>query len=31
MFPIHNTLDLVGLAIAGTAILVLVFIAFKAS
>lgn len=31
MFPIHNTLDLVALAIAGTAILVLVFIAFKTS
>ena len=31
MFPIHNKLDLVALAIAGTAILVLVFIAFKAS
>lgn len=31
MFPIHNTLDLVALAIAGTAILALVFIAFKAS
>lgn len=31
MFHIHNTLDLVALAIAGTAILVLVFIAFKAS
>lgn len=31
MFPIHNTLDLVALAIASTAILVLVFIAFKAS
>ena len=31
MFPIHNTLDLVALAIAGTAILVLVFIAFKDS
>lgn len=31
MFPIHHTLDLVALAIAGFAVLVLVFIAFKAS
>lgn len=31
MFPIHNTLDLVALAIVGSAVLVLVFIAFKAS
>ena len=31
MFPIHNTLDLVALGIAGCAVLVLVFIAFKTS
>ncbi len=31
MFPIHNSMDLIALAIAGAAVLVLVFIAFKTS